>query len=422
MKTRTAPVGREVDIEAAYNPAWDTAVDCLKQGMNDIQAIKAVWRSMPPPALLSQLAIVIGAIYADTYWVRTNMDYTILSASLQKAGGWHKSDCDQAAQVAFSNWYGLLLRNDFSNVGQIPKKGNPLDSPDVLCNDDGPLDPVDMLTKWNSYFYYEAPGTKNYTYGRAQSVNIPVPIKQPVLRMFASDAGINQPPNSWTILYTMKGDVTSPMQGMKAGPIPSGGRAANTNAFDFEPLGSQHYCLIAVAGTEFFANSPLQETGNWNSQQWITYNGAAGWHNIDTTSATEERLKFYNQDGRPELFAFEAHCINVPADTEVSLECDDPRLTRALTSGPVKITRDYQVISTEGEAPANFGGDLTVRFVTPGRKPLPSAAAIEVRMLWILPHDHPHYAQAVDQTGAHRDAGRPIRLQMGSYTFLGSAE
>lgn len=412
-------------LEAAtYDQAWDVAVKCQKDGLGDIQAIQKVWNFMPPPATLRSLATIIGAIYADSYWVRTRMDYTILSASLQQAGGWNKYDCDQAAQIAFSNWYGLLVRNDFSNVGQIPKQGVLTNSPDVLCNGSGPLDPSLMLGKWNSRFYNQVPGTKNYTYGRVQSVNIPVNIQQPTLRMFATDAGFNQPPASWTVLYTFDGQNTSPLQGIQPGPLSAGARAANTSAFNFQPLGTGHYCLMAVAGTEFFTNNPLQGTGNWDSQAWINNNGAAGWHNFDTTSANEELLKFYNQDGRPEQFAFETHCINLPAGTRVSLECNDVRLAQAIASGPVTVAHDYQVVSVESEVPANFASDLVVRFATPDGKPLPAVASIEVRMLWILHHGHTHYDQAVEHLGAHRAAAaaQPVRLQMGNYTFVGPAD
>jgi hypothetical protein len=43
-------------------------------------------------------------------------------------------------------------------------------------------------------------------------------------------------------------------------------------------------------------------------------------------------------------------------------------------------------------------------------------------MFWILPQGHPHYAQAIDQQRAYHTAASPVRLQMGNYTFLGSAE
>jgi hypothetical protein len=408
-------------LNLSYPAAWDVAVQCKKDGLGDIVAIQTVYDSMPPPATLTSLAIIIGAVYADTYWAKTKMDFTILSASLQKAGGWGQADCNKAAQNAFSNWYGVLARNDFSNVGQIPKAGNLTNSPDALCNMDGPLIRSTILTQWNSYFFNQGVVGKNYCYGRVQSVNIPLPIEQPKTRMFFTDAGFNSPPTSWQIMYTEKKDTYSPLEGMQPGPIPAGGRAAS-GAFLFEPPAAKHYCLLAVSATEFFTNDPLQGAGNWSSQEWITRNGAAAWHNIDIPRAMETTLKFYNQDSQPERFLFEAHCTNVPTGTEVSLECKDGNLANALTSGRVKVTGKHHLVST-GEAllPAGFAGDVTVRIKTPNDKPLPANASVEVRMVWILQPGHPHYGQAVDQLRAHNAAvaAQPVRLDLGHFTFVG---
>jgi hypothetical protein len=412
-----------------HDPAWDTAVECHRQGMSDIQAIKTVWRSMLPPANLSQLATIIGAIYANTYWATTKMDPNHLSTSLQKAGGWSKVDCDAAAAVAFANWFGLFARNDMSNNGSIPKPGALTNSPDVLVNADGQLDPYDMLTKWNSTFYNAATGTKNYAYGRVQSRNIPVSINKPVLRMFYTVAGFGSPPSSWQVLYTLSNNESAVLQGLSTGPIEAGGRAANgakpEDAFCFMPIGTdQHYCLLATASTEFFANNPLTTVGNFDCQEWITYNGAAGWHNIAVTSANEERLRFYNQDGRPERFAFEAHCYNLPKGTKVSLECKDARLLHSIDSGTIPVAGEYQLVATEAELPANFSGDLTLRFATPDGKALPKGAWIEARMLWVLPPGHIHYERGANQLRAHQSvsSNQAIRLGMGSYSFIGSGK
>ncbi len=413
---------------ATYDPAWDVALKCQQGGLGDIAAIQAVWESMMPPASLVLLATVIGAVYANTYWAATQMDANHLSASLQQAGGWNQSDCDQAAQAAFSNWYGLLVRNDFGSVGQIPKPGSLTESPDVLCNSAGQLDPSLMLNKWNSSFFNAATGTKNYAYGRVQSVNIPLPITQPALQMFYTDAGFNPPPNSWIQMYTFSNNTSAPLQGLQPGPITLGGRAANgvvaTDAFDFEPAGAGHYCLLSLVSTEFFTNNPLQNTGNWNSQAWITNNGAAGWHNLDVQAANEMILKYYNQDGRSERFAFEAHCVNVPEGTTVSLKSTDARLTDDIASGAVKIVNNYQIIGTEGVVPANFAGELEVRIDTPGGGLLPPEASVQVRMMWVLERGHTYYAQARDQLGDYREAaeGQLLRMPMGDFTFVGATE
>lgn len=401
---------------SSYNKGWDVAVKCRKDEETDIIAIKRVYDVLAPPALITTVATIVGAIYADSYWISTRLDPQLLANSLQKAKGWSASECLSAAQKAFQSWYGLLMRNDFNDVGSIPKAGVLTYSPDALCNMDGPLERSEMLRQWNSYFFNQAVVGKNYCYSRAQQVNLPVPITQATARMFFTDAGFNQPPNSWQIMYTFEGDVKSPLEGMTPGPVNREDRVAS-GAFNFEPPEAKHYCLLAVAGTEFFENSPLQWTGNWDSATWIRYNGAAAWHNIDVAQAGQTSLVFHNQDATPERFAFEAHCHRLPAGTRVSLAPAGPGLQAARRE--VRVDREYQVaVSDEVVAPGHFAGELVVSIDTPDGAPLPANAAVELRMIWTLPQGHPNHAAAVIENGAAGNG--PVRMQLGHYTFVGS--
>lgn len=404
--------------------AWRTAVACREKGDSPITAIQRIADALPPhAATLFNVATIAGSIYADTYWSTNQLDADKLAGNMVSAKGWHWADCKIAADDAFSTWSGLLLRGNFNNYGQIPKPGTLTDSPDVLLNGAGPLDPQVMLGQWNSRFYNGTVGFKNYAYGRAASVEIPVDIKRPVLRMFSSDAGFNIPPSSWQQLATFEKSPTSPLQGLSEGPLKAGDRAANTEPFVFEPPGSGHYCLIAVAGTEFFRNDPLTQPGNLDAWKWITFNGAAGWHNMNAAPANEVTLKFANQDASPERFVFEARCSRVPVGTLVSLNASGPKLLSSVDSGQVKIGGEYQVVSAEGVVAGDHLGDLQVRFATPDGQPLPAQAAIEVRMLWVLEPHHPYYEEGVKLSKAANVAlvRRPLLLPMGSYTLLGQA-
>jgi hypothetical protein len=308
------------------------------------------------------------------------------------------------------------MRNDFNDVGRIHKERVLTYSPDALCNMDGPLDRAEMLRQWNSYFFNQAVVGKNYCYARAQDVNLPVPIKEATARMFYTDAGFNQPPNSWQVMYTFEGDQTSPLEGMAPAPINRTDRVAS-GAFNFEPPEKKHYCLLAVASTEFFANNPMESTGNWNSVTWITYNGAAAWHNINVTMGGTASLVFHNQDATAERFSFEAHCHRLPAGTVVSLAPAGPGLQAERRE--VRVDREFQLVETdEAVVPGGFAGQLAVSIDTPDGAPLPAHAVVELRMLWTLPVGHPNHADAVAETGASTDS--PVRVQLGHYTFIGS--
>jgi len=177
-----------------------------------------------------------------------------------------------------------------------------------------------------------------------------------------------------------------------------------------------------VAGTEYFTNNPLTQTGNWDSQAWLNCNGAAGWHNVDVSKANAAVLKFYNQDGVPERFVFEAHCHNLPPGTVVALESADAALRQVLWVRSVKSVKAYHHVSTDAVLPPRYAGELSVHFDVPGGKPLPANASVEIRMSWVLPLGHEHYADALSQLGDTRSGplGQTVRLRMGSFTFVGA--
>ena len=397
---------------------WDLGLKCFKDGDLATTAIQKIWAAMPPPASLNLLAAIVGSLYADTYWATTKMDRNHLALDLQASLGINPSDCQKAANYAFSRWYGLLVRGNFGDNGAIPKTGAITASPDVVINGRAPLTVDQLIRMWNQYNWDPQPGLKNNTYGRAQSVNIEVPIETPILRVFYSDAGFNPPPTSWIQAFTFDNTATSPMQGIAPGPVLVGGKIANTDSFAFTPAGSGHYCLIAVVGSEFFTNNPLDTPGNWNSSEWITNNGAAGWHNVDVPKAKESTLKFYNQDNAEEGFVFEAHCSKVPEGTRVSLGFSDKLLAQAHPTQSITINKPYQVVTTEAQVPPNFTGDLVVGI---DGKALPADASVDVRLNWRLPPGHPRFLDAVERL--HETTAlnlrTPINLPLGSFTFVG---
>ena len=374
---------------------------------------------MAPPAQPNLLAAIIGSLYADTYWATTRFDQNHLALDLQAAIGLNPTDSQKAAQFAFSKWYGLMVRGNFGDNGYIPKSGTLTASPDVVLNGKAPLSVQQLISMWNVYDWDPQPGLKNYAYGRAQSINIEVPVEQPVLRMFYSDAGFNPPPTSWIQMFTYDGSsTTSPMQGITAGPIPVGGKLANSSPFAFTPPGAGHYCAIAVVGSEFFTNNPLDTPGNWNSSDWVSNNGAAGWHNVDVVKQKQTALKFYNQDNAAEQFIFEAHCSNVPEGTVVSLGFADRDLAQTSGSHSVKVSKKYEVLKTAALVPANFAGDLLVGI---DGKPLPADASVDVRMHWCIAPGHARFLDAVQRMDdlSALNLRTSVCLPMGNFTFIG---
>jgi hypothetical protein len=410
----------------AVDPAWQTGLAAWQSNPNaPTIAMTNIWDNMRPPGNLNLVAQVVGALYADHYWTNTQMDVNLLAGELASALGKNPADCQRAAKSAFAIWFGLLVRGNFADNGTIPKSGTLTASPDVLVNGNTPTTVQRLITMWNQYVWGPTAGL-NYTYGRAASINIQVPINEPVMKMYVTDAGFVPPPNQWTQLFTYPPDPTGvvPLQNMGGtSTLAPGDRSASSNGFKWDVQGGGHYCLISVAGSEFFTNDPsLVPPSNWNSSVWIQYNGAAGWRNFDMITADVVKLKMYNADPSSEQFVIEAHLSNLEPGTEVSLEAPDKKLSTPLKSHVLRTSGKEHLLSVQTELPGNYTGDLHVRVKTPNGGRIPPNASIDVRCFWIVGPGHFRYADAVELTG---DASalafsRHQRLPLGNYILVGS--
>jgi hypothetical protein len=427
--TRSAAVLDEpvTDNTAAITPYWQIGLTNFNSGQPSTTAMQQIWQAMFP-ASLPLLAQIVGALYAEHYFddTGTQMSVNLLANELSAALGKNLPDCQRAAATAFSQWYGLQVRASVADVALIPRADPVFESPDVVVNGLTTLTPQQLITMWNQTVWGPISGDKNIVYGRAASVNIGVPITQPVMKMYIVEAALNPPaPNSWTQLFTQSGSPTSPLvNNQNSSTLQRGDRAASSDAFVWTVPGTGHYCVISVAGTEFFTNDPsLVPPGNWASGTWIHYNGAAGWHNLGTPLGDRASLKIHNLDGTTERFEIEAVCDGLPAGTEVFLESADPKLAAPIRSGVTRIGTKEQIVSADAVLPGNYSGNLTVGFKTPDGKPLSPSASIEVRMYWSLPPGHRHYEDAVKRLGDTTAMAlhRPVRQHAGSFRFVGRA-
>jgi|GEM_PF-4332420 len=401
---------------AGDQAAWDKAVECLQHGLSDVQAIPLVYNKLTPPRTLDGVAAIIGAIYADNYWANVKMDPARLAAALAQTGLWDPSACLKAATLAFKTWRGLWVRANTAPppLGAIPKSDPLMASPDVPSAGPQPLTRDALLLNWPKVWSVQAGVGKNYANARAQSVNLPVPITQARVRLFwaATSAGVPDP-SQWIEMETdIPGDDV--LQGFQPGPIQEGRKGA-TGSFVFSPPKAGHYCMTALASTEFFKNPLPTGGGNWSINEWLRSNGAAGWCNLDVTGTVRGRLLFFNHDDRPERFEFEVHCHGLAEGTVVTLNAAEPGVSASVTaSGPVQVLRSGPVT-----VPANFTGELEVSARTPGDEPLPAGATVEVRTVWLVDEGHRHHADAVAVHGFARAAGEAARVEMGSFTYLG---
>ena len=403
---------------------WDLGLKVFNNGQPSTSAIQVIWQNMFP-ASLDLVAQIVGALYGDTYFdpKTMRMNPQSLADDISAAIGSNPADCLRSAQKAFSQWYGLSVRSNFQDNALIPRSGSIMGSPDVVVNGKTELTPQQLIGQWNQTIWGPISGDRNLAYGRAASVNLPLPIAQPVMKMFIVEAAINPPnPQSWVQIFTASGGRTSPLvNNTGAGTLSPGDRAANSDAFIWTVPGSGHYCVISVAGSEYFTNDPAQvPPGNWNSTAWITFNGSAGWHNLNTPTANFAVLKVHNQDASPERFQIEAVCSKLEPGTNVSLELADASLGAGKRSVRIASDRDH-VVTLDTILPPNYSGDVKVSFDTPDGGAIPEESSIDVRSHWVVPPGHARFEDAVDRVGDTRAhaLGRHVRLYAGNFTLVG---
>ena len=426
----TSSAGPAIKPIRTLQELWDAAIACQAAGQFDTDAMYNVYQVMNPKLTYQDLANTFSGVYATTYWNVTFMDATILAKSMVQAVGLDPGKAAQYATQAMTQWRGLFSRKNLSDYGSIPVQGNYTESPDIVCNENSPIPLPQLIQQWNNEFWKQPAVNKNYIYLRCQNMSFHGGITAPQVSMFYTTGGFNQPPTSWIQCYTVDENVkTGSISSLTGGtlaevsptnPLALGDRAAS-EAFFFSPTSSDHVCVIATVSSEFFTNNPLDiSANNWNSNTWITQNGAAAWHNVDPQKKLEDSLKFYNQDDTPEDFYFSALCRNVPLGTRISLRNDDP--AAAFDTGVIEVSSTSQEIKQYVTLPANYEGTLKVRLESPDGSMLAAGAAVELSMFWNISPSHTNYTAASQRfvaSGASTNENK-VALNMGSFTIIGS--
>ncbi len=418
--TESATLVKATEIRTIQQ-MWDAAVAYFEEGYDDTSAIYELYTRMSPKMTFQNIADVCSGVYADTYWAGIQMDSSILSKDLQQALGLSPAIANSIAGNALAQWRGVLSRKNISDSGSIPTRGDYAGSIDIVCNQNTPVQSASLIKNWNSSYWQTPQVGKNYIYVRCANVQFMNPIKDVTAQMFYTTGGFNQPPTSWlqcnTVGGNLDGEVTT-LEGVE--PLGYGIRGVS-EGFSLEPTSTQHICVIAALSSAYFTkNRPLEiAPGNWNSTTYITHNGASAWHNLAPQMSVEDSLVFYNQDPTPESFEFVASCRNVPVGSKITLSVDDEAIN--LDAATTVVEHSSQVVRKSVTLPGNYHGRLNVRLEDPDGRMLPSSAAVEIRMHWVLAPGHERYEEAA-ALPSHLLALSPnngIGLFVGAYTLLG---
>ena len=401
---------------------WSAVILHQNDGDSDTAAMTNVYGRMAPQLTYQDLANVLSAVYADTYWSSTFMDSTILATNMVSALNISNAVATQYASNAVTQWYGTFTRNNFSDTGTIPQTTDFTSCVDTICSGQSQMSTDTLINNWGTSYWTAPQVGKNYMYARCQNLNFMGNIL-PNVQMYSITPGMNVPTSQWTQLKTASECSTTGqiyLLGGATGTMAQGVHGVS-EAFIFNPTSTDHICIATVFndGQYFTQNNPLTvPQSNWNAVTWVTYTGAAGWHNTNPVTEEVTALDFYNQDARPEKFAFVAHCNKLPKGTVIKL---DPQLQDSASNNG-EISQCCQEVSTEATLPANYNGKLLVSIKTPDGKPLPEGASVKVEMLWLLDREHERHLDAAKLMGTLNTTkmSQTVKLSMGSFTLYGA--
>ncbi|WP_139167072.1 hypothetical protein [Chromobacterium sphagni] len=406
---------------------WLTVVGERKDSVNDVMAMHSAYSDMSFSLKIQDLANVFSGVYLDTYWTGLGESSNIMAEHLSQALGTAMPDAIGIARNSVAQWRGLLCRKNLSDSGLIPARGAYTDSMDIVCNRDVPLDPKQLIIQWDDVFYKTPQVGKNYIYARCQNKDFDGKIRDAQVRMYYSPGGFNTPPSSWVKCLTdVKGQFFGSVLDINNRPaVLDRGDRGVSEAFVLDVQSTAHICIAAAISYPYFEkNIPEQiSTGNWNAVTWIMNNGAAAWRNVNPVlNQGDESLVFHNQDATPEQFSFVLRCQHVPFGSKLRMYSEDP--AAAFDSGMVNIVNDCQELQVSVVVPPYYAGRIKLHLEGPDGKPLPRGAAVEIRMLWCVPHSHHHYLQAVALLGAISALPtlQSVHVPLGYYTMLGIEE
>ena len=115
MSTATLNLN-ETNLSAGPNQQyWDLGLKCFKGGYTATQTMQELYNESLPPFNLNLLAAIVGLSMVTLTGRGPRWTKHCRLRILQAALGFLPADCQKAANFAFSSWYGLQVRSNFSD-------------------------------------------------------------------------------------------------------------------------------------------------------------------------------------------------------------------------------------------------------------------------------------------------------------------
>ena len=254
---------------------------------------------------------------------------------------------------------GLLVRDNFADVGQIPTTGNLWTAPDIIPYHNNVLTPEVAASTYSRDIGLDVVSNlNNNVYTRCR--NISGAAMTGTANLFYADASLFLLPATWTriVLPGASVDLVDTATGLTS-------IAANNIALTQAPFtmagvpANAHYCFITVVNNNGIP-FPVPQTFASNAEfaVWVQNNPNVAYRNIAYNRGSSSNVTSYQRFGNANPVAstmiYNMTGTGLPQNTTWQASCADSRL-----SAPFSATGTFSSSGTAGtslQVPANIAG------------------------------------------------------------------
>ena len=275
---------------------------------------------------------------------------------------------------------GILLRQNLTDQGLMPRTGGWTASPDIIMAGTQPTqDPQKEFGSAKSYgtdvtqpVVWKAP---NYIYVRGK--NLGAAAQGGTVRVFVAPASLFLYPSQWlqNPLQTARNDPRSSLSEIAPDAI-----GVTTDPFVWTPTSvGEHTCLIGFISTDqhpFENQKPPNAVKSLNDlAAWIGKTGGTGWHNVqfmDKGAPTFTNTTNYAPSSTPARIQFAITCTSCPVGSEVSFSCGTPLPDGTYINLPkTTVTQETQIgFVVEHDIPAGWTSPISYSYYSNGKDPV----------------------------------------------------
>lgn len=271
--------------------------------------------------------------------------------------------------VMATTYEGILVRDSFSDRGQIPTTGDLWMSPDIIPYGNNALS-IDSAVSTYSGPDIGRPvtnGENNNIYIRGK--NTKKGASTGTAQLYWADPSLLLHPKQWHA-------IAAPGQAREVSFVGRGGAGSvgseeicpSSPAFHWQGLpgsSTSHYCMVAVISTDGRpANIPKDFGSNAEFSRWVAENPSVAWRNVILVpgkNSFSQDVRVLNLDDSAADFLFVLVGHGIPTDNEVSVVSSDqknPLEWRGILPRPD--SRGLQSLSFTAQIPASLNSFVTV--------------------------------------------------------------